>query len=79
MRYYPFGSASISAIVVSSSTANYAFRAETITGVTSASVAISGSSGSIGPTGPCFYVSGSSGSRGPSGSQGPPGVVFGPI
>lgn len=79
MRYYPFGSGSITTTVVSSSVASFATRAELIIRVTSASIAISGNSGSIGPTGPCIYVSGSSGSRGPNGPDGPPGTVFGPV
>lgn len=78
MRYYPFGSGSIPAIVLTSSLSSYATETLAADRVVSASRAIIGASGSAGPTGPCFYVSGSSGSQGPSGSQGATGTVDGP-
>jgi hypothetical protein len=79
MRFYPFGSGSISTTVVSASSANYATTAISIDVVLSASRAVSGSTGPQGPYGACLYVSGSSGSQGPSGPQGPVGTVDGPF
>jgi hypothetical protein len=78
MRFYPFGSGSIPAIVVSASLAQYAVQTQAATSVINASFAPTGRQGDAGPLGPCIYASGSAGAQGPSGSQGPVGTVDGP-
>lgn len=78
MRFYPFGSGSIPAIVVSASIATRAIQTQAATLVTTSSYALSGKQGDVGPTGPCTYASGSTGPQGPSGPQGPVGTVDGP-
>lgn len=79
MRFFPHGSGSIPGISVSASVSTYAQTASFTTNVLSASLALVGSQGPVGPTGSCIYASGSVGPQGPSGSQGPIGTVDGPF
>lgn len=79
MRFFPHGSGSIAGTAVSASRAAYAATASFTTHILSASFALKGSPGPVGPTGICVYASGSPGPQGPSGSQGPIGTVDGPF
>lgn len=59
MRFYPFGSGSILPYASSSVSATYSIRGEYGLRVRSASVAVTGSGGSVGDPGtPCNYTNG---------------------
>jgi len=79
MRFYPHGSGSIPSISVSASSATYAHTGSFATTVLSASFALKGERGPVGPAGNCVYESGSAGPQGPQGPAGPVGTVDGPF